>query len=90
MIRYIAICVLMASQVDANEAPPVPEGGLQFIQQGACIDDESGEKGDCYLGITKDGRTLLTFWQNGILMFIREVVADGYTTIWVNDMFNSI
>lgn len=90
MMRYIALCALLASPVAANEAPPVPEGGLQFIWQAPCTDDESGEKGFCYLGKTKDGKTYLTFWQDDILMFIREVVGDSYITIWVNDRFNSI
>ena len=92
MMKVLLTCLALLSSttVNANEAPPVPEGGLRFISQQACVDKESGEKGDCFIGQAKDGKIFLTFWQGDILMFIREIAGDSYVTIWVNERFNSI
>lgn len=90
MIRYIALFVLLASGCLANETPTVPAGGLSFFSQQPCADQETGEEGYCYTGKTTDGRVFLTFWQGDILMFIREIVGDGYTLYWMNDKYNSI
>ena len=65
----------------SEELPPVPEGGINYFLQGPCKDNESGLKGYCFMGKTNDGRTILTFWQDDELMFIRQVVGDGYETI---------
>lgn len=75
----------------ANEPPPVPEGGLQvvFILQ-TCQDAETLEKGTCYVLQDKDGNIYSTFYQDGVLMFIRKSIPDGYETIWTNDQFNTI
>lgn len=92
-MRLLLLTVLLAvlsAPVSANEAPAVPEGGLSLVLQQSCVDNESGQKGDCYLMQAMDGKMYLTFWQGGIMMFIREVVGDIYTNIWVNDQFNSI
>lgn len=91
MIRYIVCFVLFwASMAVANEAPPVPKGGLWFYEQGTCTDQETGQSGYCFMGLTPEGRKYLTFWQDDILMFIREVVGTSYITVWVNDKYNSI
>lgn len=84
-----AMLVLCPSIGQANEPPPIPEGGINYYLEGACLDNETGQKGYCYMGTTHDGRTLMTFWQNDVLMLIREVVGDGYKSVWLNPMFAS-
>lgn len=90
MFRIFVLMNLLATAVMANEAPPIPEGGLQVIYSNPCSDLETDEKGMCHLLQDKNGRTYLAFWQADVLMFIREIVGDSYTTIWVNDQYNSI
>lgn len=93
-MRPLLAILLLLSMTHFSTAettpPPVPEGGLTFIMQQSCMDNETGQKGYCYLGKDKDGKIFLTFWQDGILMFIREVVGDSYITIWVNSVYDSI
>lgn len=92
MIRYIALCALMLfpSGGHANEAPPVPEGGLSLLYEARCTDQESGERGYCYYQQDVSGVQYLAFFQGEVLMFIRRILEDGYETIWMNDQFNSV
>lgn len=80
----------MTGGVQANEAPPVPEGGLVMLYSSPCSDDETGEKGMCYIMQDQEGNNYVTFWQDETLMFIRQLVGDGYTVIWVRDTYNDI
>lgn len=87
----LVMAYLLTSHVAwAEEPPPLPEGGLDFFLEGACIDKESNLEGYCYMGTSKDDVTYLTFWQDGKMMLIREVTGDTYKTIWTSDHFNSI
>lgn len=74
----------------ASEPPPVPGGGIAYFKAYDCTDSISGQAGYCYRGVTIDGRQILTFYQDGVLMLIREIFKDRYETIWTNDQFNSI
>ena len=91
MLRiFLAIFLLIASPVLANEPPDPPEGGFVVLFASPCSDDESGEKGECYLlQAVKDGVQYVTFYQGERLMFIRKVVGDSYETVWVRDSYNS-
>jgi hypothetical protein len=90
MLRsFILATILMIGRVQANEAPPIPEGGLQFLHTTPCADDETGEKGICYFAIDNEARQYIIFWQGDDLMFVREIVGDSYTTVWINDRYNS-
>ena len=87
----LALCLVLSPAMSmADEAPPVPEGGLSFFYQSPCADSETGQKGYCFLGRDQTGQTFLTFWQEEELMFIRQVTGDTYETIWVNPKYNSV
>ena len=91
MIRYIAICVLLATGVQANEPPTVPEGGLTFLYTTLCLDGETGQKGTCYLMQDSQGVIYTTFWQHEVLMFIRrDLPGGGYETVWERDTYRGI
>jgi len=89
-LLFILASILMTTGAMANEAPPVPEGGFQVLAETTCSDNETGQKGMCYYLQAVDGRVYLAFWQQEVLMFIREIKGDSYETIWVNDEFNTI
>ena len=91
MMRYIALCVLLLfpSGATANEAPPVPEGGLQFLAKTTCLDAETGERGVCHFAVDKAGEQYVIFWQGDDLMFVRQIVGDSYITVWMNDKYNT-
>jgi hypothetical protein len=76
--------------VMANEPPLVPEGGLTHIFVGPCSDQETGEKGTCVMSQDKDGNYFTSFWQDGVMMFIRKPVVGGYETVWENDQYRGI
>lgn len=86
----LVLCLSLWATTTRAEPPPVPEGGLTFFLEQPCRDQESGQKGYCYMGKSQDGTVYMTFWQNGELMLIREVTGDTYITIWASDKFNSI
>ncbi len=90
MLRLsILATILTTGLTRADEPPPVPEGGINFVIEGKCTDQETGEKGDCYGGYTNDGTFYVTFWQDGVMMFIRKSTGTGYEPVWVNAQYNS-
>ena len=89
-MRYILTALLVASSAHANEPPPIPEGGINYVMQGECQDNETGLTGYCYGGYDNKGNFYLTFWLDNQLQFIRKVVENQpYETICVNDTYNS-
>lgn len=85
-----ALLALSSPSLADHPVPPVPEGGINYTIQGECQDNETGEKGYCYAGYTKDGTFVLSFWQDGVLKMIRRVVGDSYETIWVAHGFGEV
>lgn len=84
----IALTPMMATA--DHPIPPVPEGGIRYVMEGECQDNETKAEGYCYGGYTADGTFILTFWQDGELKFIRRVVGDSYETVWVAHGFGAI
>lgn len=93
-ILWIVIFVLLGwltGPVYADEPPPPPEGGINYTIQSPCADNETGLKGFCYAGYGTDGTFYLTFYQDGVLQFIRRVPLGqtDYEVVWVRDTYNS-
>lgn len=89
-MKYLLCFLLMfATAARADEPPPIPEGGLAFFLEGPCSDNETGERGYCYMGRATDGSVYLTFYQDDELMMVRKVTGDSYKTIWQADHFAS-
>lgn len=91
MIRYIAVCVLMATEVLANEPPPIPEG-LTYAFSSPCEDKETGTPGTCHVFTDTEGWYYTAFWLRKELMFIRRSKAGegDYETIWERDTYRGI
>lgn len=88
MLRmFILAAMLLAGTAVANEPPPIPEESLVTLHTSACSDSETGQRGTCYLMQDVEGIVYVTFWQEETLMFIRQIVGDGYIVIWVNDLY---
>ena len=74
-----------------SEPPPVPDGGINFYFEAACTDNETGQKGYCYVGYDKGGTTYMTFWQQGQLMMIRKILSrTEYETVWTAVTYGSV
>lgn len=89
MRSIVLLLAALPAMAMANEPPPVPEGGINFVIESECEDHETGQKGECYGGYAVDGTFYVVFWQDNVMMFIRKSVGDSYETIWVNDHYNS-
>lgn len=82
---------LLGTMATADPPPPVPDGGLIFIMEGECTDNETGQAGYCYISMDKTGKRYLAFYQDDVLMLIRQVLSqDDYETIWVNPLYVSV
>lgn len=84
-MRYAVLGLFLAAlpaSSMADEPPPPPEGGLTFIADAPCTNNETGAKGHCYISVDKQGNQYLAFYQGDIIMFIRKVVGDDYETVW--------
>lgn len=90
-MRHILVLAvgLMASQVMANEPPPVPEGGLIALASTPCQDAATKEQGQCFVMQDVQGNVYVSFYQGETLMFIRRPLGDSYEDIWVNERFNT-
>jgi hypothetical protein len=75
-------CLSSPAIADNNPMPPPPEGGLTVMQEGACKDIETQVEGYCVLSTDVNGNIYLMFAIDGELVEIRQVVGDGYITIW--------
>lgn len=89
-IILVLSTALWVQGVQANEPPPVPEGGLTVLLETPCEDAATKQKGTCYALQDKDGNIYVAFWQEGTLMFIRRPLGDSYEEVWVNDIFGTI
>lgn len=90
-LLWVLLFMLCASMVRADEPPPPPEGGINYSLQSPCSDNETGLTGFCYAGYGTDGTFYLTFWQDGVLQFIRRVPPGqtNYEVVWVRNTYNS-
>jgi hypothetical protein len=80
---------LLGSISQANELPPIPEGGLRTVYEMECSDQETGETGYCFIREDVEGNTYWVFAQNDVVMFIQRVIPSGYETIWMHDRYDS-
>lgn len=67
---------------DDNPIPPVPEGGLMLMMEGACTDIETQVEGYCVMSQDRQGNIYVMFAIDGELWEIRQVVGDTYEVIW--------
>jgi hypothetical protein len=95
-MRYLAIVTLCAAMMMGGKGmaqaspPPPPDGGINFFHTSPCIDNETGERGICFVGHDKSGTLYLTFFQQGVLMFIRKVTGENtYEVVWVRPGYAS-
>jgi hypothetical protein len=87
----VLFLALWGTTTRADEPPPVPEGGINFVIEGKYTDHETGAEGECYGGYGTDGTFYLTFWQNGVMMFIRQKKGNApYETVWTNAVFMGV
>ena len=77
------------STAETNVLPDVPLGGLVTTNAGDCTDPATGERGHCQMRVDTAGNKYLVFLQDGEVMFIRQIIGDGFTTLYTNDRFNS-
>ncbi len=78
-----ALCLSLVPTLGiAEEPPPPPEGGLMVMQEGPCTDIETQVEGYCVLSTDVNGNIYLMFAIDDELVEIRQVVGDGYITIW--------
>jgi len=77
------------STAETNVLPDVPPGGLVTITAGDCTDMATRIRGFCQTRMDTAGNTYLVFLQGEEVMFIRQIIGDGYTTLYTNDRFNS-
>jgi len=90
MKRYVLAALLLASPVVGQELPPVPEGGLNHFHESPCTDNETKERGMCYLSNDRQGTIYLTFIQNERITFIRRLRPEGgYETMYVRNGYNT-
>lgn len=92
MTRFIAVLLATLFLIGSTEAAPLPEppeGGINWLYEGACTDNETGEKGYCHIGVDVSGAVYTTLWQDDKLMLIRRSTADGYETLWMSDEYAS-
>jgi len=88
-MKYLAIVTLFASlAMTAVMAQTTPDDVLRqypMIDRGNCTDNESGERGFCFL--FRDGPGFyMVFTQDGEPVFMRHVVPPApYQTIWRAD-----
>lgn len=86
-------CALLAGTLGTmaladHPIPPVPEGGLTHLFQGECVDNETGERGMCYVSKSLAGDYYTVFYQDDVLMFIRKSLPGGsYETVWESHTF---
>jgi hypothetical protein len=87
LVIVIASLVMMASTA-RGQTTLTPDDVLRqypMIDRGACTDNESGERGFCFVFQTGDGYYLV-FTQNQAPVFMRHVVPPNpYRTIWRAD-----
>jgi len=85
-MRTILLLGLVLSLVPtlgiADEPPPPPEGGLMVMTEGPCTDIATEVEGYCVMSQDMQGNIYLMFAVDGELVEIRQVVGDGYVTIW--------
>ncbi len=90
-MRYLAIVTLFASLAMTAvmaQTTLTPDDVLRqypLIDRGPCTDNESGERGFCFLFRAGDG-FYMVFMQNDAPVFMRHVVPPNpYQTIWRAD-----
>lgn len=82
MIVLLGILLPTTVLSEDNPLPPVPEGGLMLVMEGACTDDASGVPGYCVMSQDRDGNIYVMFAVDGELVEIRQVVGDSYIVLW--------
>jgi hypothetical protein len=81
-VLVLSLGLLATPGIADNPMPPPPEGGLMVMQESPCTDIETGVEGYCVLSQDVQGNIYLMFAVDGELVEIRQVIGDGYVTIW--------
>ena len=90
-LLVLSLLLLWPMMAMANHPPPPIPEGLHSTATMDCTDKESGQKGFCILLQDKAGERYMAFYQDGQVMFIRQITGDGtYITLWMADQFNTI
>jgi hypothetical protein len=82
-MRLILILLMFLASPLYGLTPNEVVAKFPLVQEGACTDNESGERGHCFIFDTGDG-IYLVFTQNGEPVLMRRVVngTEGFTEVW--------
>lgn len=81
-LTILSSCLSAPTRADDNPMPPVPEGGLMVMMEGACTDIKTNVEGYCVMSQDRQGNIYVIFAVDGVPVEIRQVVGDGYVVIW--------
>lgn len=76
----------LTAQAETNLTPDEVRSLYPMVGNGSCKDNETGERGRCYIFDAGDGDKYMVFTQYGKPVFMR-FVADGepYRQVWPTD-----
>jgi hypothetical protein len=82
LMLALLIAIAPSGAIAENSMPPRPDGLVPTYYQN-CIDEETGQKGQCLITEDEAGNAYLLFGQNGAIMTIRQLTSNGKTiTLW--------
>lgn len=85
MLKHLIVAmVLMTTPTYAEDiTPQYVKENYPLALSGPCKDNESGERGGCYMFLRPDGQFYMVFVQKNAPVFMRLTKGDGtYETVW--------